>query len=558
MSSIVIVRNLPAKFKSKQLNSLFSEIAPVESLDIVRHMNYENIQVSAVVTMDSDEGAAAIIEQLDGFEWNSKTLSVVSEAGETMHRKLFFNGISTFATRDEVHALFSETGEVEELTLLYEPDSGDFMGRGIVRMATYADASNAMKQLHGKPQSENDDEGKQKTLMVRIAEPSKPTQRLYLANLPTENTEDVVHKLLAPLGNIEELKVIYDVATGMSTGSVEVLMDHGEGALLAVERLHQTPYESKTLFVRLVGFSFATWKLRLHNLPPEITEQEVRNLFHKAGNVFGVKFYYDEDGEFDGRAILRMQNGQAFDKAYEMYDGFTVDGYELRVEKLLRQLIPPEWEALAQRYAEQLEETEITPTNKIREMIRLNGVDFMEKMLAETLAIEAEGGMLTNDFSRRRTVGGVFFYIAKRDMPQENRIIIFPPPSLRAKYKKKKKAKKPQQNQQQQQKAEKPKADAKPQAESKAAPKPQAVPEPAAPTIIAPSIPSEIVDVPSDVIAEFSALRQAEYEATLELEDMRTTPGKQAGMFSATKELWSIKNKIKGIVGDYPPLAPYQ
>jgi len=54
------------------------------------------------------------------------------------------------------------------------------------------------------------------------------------------------------------------------------------------------------------------------------------------------------------------------------------------------------------------------------------GADATLALVAEAVAIEAAGGMLTNDQSRRRTPGGVFFYLARGRMTTAVRWRIFP------------------------------------------------------------------------------------------------------------------------------------
>jgi len=78
------------------------------------------------------------------------------------------------------------------------------------------------------------------------------------------------------------------------------------------------------------------------------------------------------------------------------------------------------------------------------------GIDFVQETLTETQTIETEGGMKTNDGKRRRTAGGVFFYIVKPKLSPEQRAIIFPPidwKKRRAKKKIKNKAPKAEEKQ---------------------------------------------------------------------------------------------------------------
>jgi PHAX RNA-binding domain len=63
----------------------------------------------------------------------------------------------------------------------------------------------------------------------------------------------------------------------------------------------------------------------------------------------------------------------------------------------------------------------------VRRVVRVLGETCAHALLAETLKIEAEGGLLIADKSRRRTPGGVFFHVVKSTTPRKLRARIFPP-----------------------------------------------------------------------------------------------------------------------------------
>lgn len=82
--------------------------------------------------------------------------------------------------------------------------------------------------------------------------------------------------------------------------------------------------------------------------------------------------------------------------------------------------------AYAQEVAKVLGETEEKPLKQIELIIEHMGRDFVAKYLEETEKIEEKGGMKTEDKKRRRTKGGVFFYIVKGKLSDDVRQIIFP------------------------------------------------------------------------------------------------------------------------------------
>ena len=77
--------------------------------------------------------------------------------------------------------------------------------------------------------------------------------------------------------------------------------------------------------------------------------------------------------------------------------------------------------------AERLHEEKTIALFHIRRLYNHLGPDIIWDMIAETERIEAEGGMLFQDGSRRRTPGGVFLFLAKRRLSHEEWARIFPP-----------------------------------------------------------------------------------------------------------------------------------
>ena len=97
------------------------------------------------------------------------------------------------------------------------------------------------------------------------------------------------------------------------------------------------------------------------------------------------------------------------------------------IEEAAGSAIPvDEIEKLARQIGEKLGEKSGKPIRQIAQMIEKCGWGFVEKILAETEATETAGGLLTQDKKRRRTKGGVFFFLAKGQMDPELLARIFP------------------------------------------------------------------------------------------------------------------------------------
>ncbi|NDJ51988.1 MAG: hypothetical protein GYB68_02750 [Chloroflexi bacterium] len=70
-------------------------------------------------------------------------------------------------------------------------------------------------------------------------------------------------------------------------------------------------------------------------------------------------------------------------------------------------------QVIADQIATMLGETEEHPRFQIARIVQVCGVAFAEKMVRRTFETEENGGLMVVDGSRRRTVGGVFFYHVK-------------------------------------------------------------------------------------------------------------------------------------------------
>jgi hypothetical protein len=88
---------------------------------------------------------------------------------------------------------------------------------------------------------------------------------------------------------------------------------------------------------------------------------------------------------------------------------------------------PNSLEGTVATIAQQLGETDPIPREQIRRIVERLGAEPALAFLRDTLEIEAQGGMLLPDRGRRRTPGGVFFYLVRSRISMEDRSFIWPP-----------------------------------------------------------------------------------------------------------------------------------
>jgi hypothetical protein len=81
---------------------------------------------------------------------------------------------------------------------------------------------------------------------------------------------------------------------------------------------------------------------------------------------------------------------------------------------------------LARQIAETLGEREAQPFAQIRRILQTIGPERTQAFVEQALDIEATGGMLLPDGSRKRTLGGIFFRIVRDQVSEEERKAIWP------------------------------------------------------------------------------------------------------------------------------------
>jgi hypothetical protein len=78
--------------------------------------------------------------------------------------------------------------------------------------------------------------------------------------------------------------------------------------------------------------------------------------------------------------------------------------------------------------AKALGESDEVPLFQIAGVVRVLGEETAQKLLVETQETEKQGGMMLPDGSRKRTPGGVFFFLARQKLSQADKLAIFRPP----------------------------------------------------------------------------------------------------------------------------------
>lgn len=182
--------------------------------------------------------------------------------------------------------------------------------------------------------------------------------------------------------------------------------------------------------------------------------------------------------------------------------------------------------------AAQLGEKKGWPRMMIRQTVGVCGVRFAQEMMRRAQAIDAAGGMLVPDGSRRRTVGGIFFALSRQYITPEVGRYIF--------HQTKRALKQPKGGHKQA-------ADDTAPAEQGA----DAEPDPPATEALPAPQPEALDDARRklDALREEMSAAQAQLEAVKHGEAPRTT-----GVFSLLKQVVDAQKAIDALLAEHPAL----
>lgn len=196
----------------------------------------------------SGGGLRLPIEMVEGpDEVSAKVNSGVMERVPEIEMKLFVGRVPRSVNESQLKELFSLFGHVTDVMIMKDKGSSSHKGAAFVRLSSIAHADAAIRALNnnwcldpslgplqvryavGEPEKLN--------MPVEAAPPGVNSAKLFVGSLPKNTTEQEVRRLFEPLGTIDEVYIMRDLATNQGKGCAFVKMAYKEQAHLAVSRL---------------------------------------------------------------------------------------------------------------------------------------------------------------------------------------------------------------------------------------------------------------------------------------------------------------------------------
>jgi RNA recognition motif-containing protein len=161
---------------------------------------------------------------------------------------------------------------------------------------------------------------------------------LYVGNLDSDVTEEILFSYFSRFGNIQFLKIMRHLITHQSRGFGFITFRARQEALKAQKGMHGFKIMKNSIKVYL--------KEQYDNLDPQanlvitdfptgVTEEELSSLAEKHGPVFSVKIVQAEEGEGKTgvKAYVQYENIEAAKKALQALQGTELKGHKLAVDQ---------------------------------------------------------------------------------------------------------------------------------------------------------------------------------------------------------------------------------
>jgi len=368
--TILFISELPDNILDSELNDFFNAYKPdIYMIQVDRNQKmydlFNSRKPKATIYFRSHAKAQEAREQLNMRRVKGKALNIMWHERDNSIRynneaNLFVKGISQNANPRDIYELFSKYGEIISCKIC-EDEDGNLLGYGYINYYNLDSAEKAISNLNKKNFMDSELEVQHfKKMNERFKAPSE-NKSIYIKNIPNS-----IH-------NIEELKKIFSKFGKISWGEIYqdnaerqyAILDYetAENASKAKEEMNdkkinesdesglyvdflQKKSERKRMLTTKIGDinnklnqEFKNCNLYVKNLPYELTEEKMKDIFSKCGEVKSVKISqyllvtkvkdkFENYITSRGFGFVCYTSEEGAKKAIEEFNGKYLPGYE--------------------------------------------------------------------------------------------------------------------------------------------------------------------------------------------------------------------------------------
>ncbi|XP_076166964.1 sex-lethal homolog isoform X2 [Ptiloglossa arizonensis] len=211
-----------------------------------------------------------------------------------------------------------------------QPLDTDIQQNQIVNQKVEQNSAELSKMTDQREQQSQQQQQQPQHQQQHIKGNEEPRTNLIINYLPQSMTEKDLYSLFVTIGPVESCRVMKDYKTGYSYGFGFVNYAKAEDAATAINTLNGLQVQNKRLkvsFARPSGEEIKETNLYVTNLPRNITESQIDDIFSKYGNIVQKNILKDKlTGLPRGVAFVRFDKREEAQEAIARLHGTIPEG----------------------------------------------------------------------------------------------------------------------------------------------------------------------------------------------------------------------------------------
>jgi len=367
---ILFISELPDNIIDSELQDFFAEYKnDIHMMQIDRNQKMYDLfntrKPKATIIFKTHEKAEEARNKLNMRRLKGKALNIMWHERDNSIRynnkaNIFVKGISLNANPREVYELFAKFGEIISAKIC-EDEDGNLLGYGYINYYNLDSAENAIANLNKTKFKDSELEVEHFQKKNERLQVPQENSSIYIKNIPNKFSKiEDLKELFSKYGKIVFSKVFQDsnerpfaiivFAEAQSAKKAKEEMndkklDEKDEVGLYVDLLQKKSERKRMLTTKIgdinnkLNQEFKNCNLHIKNLPYDLTEEKLKEIFSKCGEVKSVKIdkfilqtkindKFVESEESKGFGYVCFTSEEAARKAKEEFNGKTLPGYE--------------------------------------------------------------------------------------------------------------------------------------------------------------------------------------------------------------------------------------
>lgn len=310
----LFVNYLPARAGDESLYALFSVYGEIESCKVMLDLQTGQSRCFGFVKYVSPQSAKTAISVLNGYKIDNKSLVVkyansttVTIPKGTPSNNLYIKGIPLAIEEEYLVQIFSAHGQVVDVKILYDQNTGVSKGVGFIKYNTITEAEQAIRALNGVQIS-----GYVGTLIVRYADTT--VEKQFRTRRPSP-------RIVSPYARPPSNPIPNSPPTYYQPPAYYPPQNTG-GYYAPIPNNTYPVYETTPILER---------NLFIYHLPQDSDDTLLYRLFSPFGAIESAKAVLDNMGKCKGFGFVKMVNHPDAVRAIQMMNGAQVGNKYLKV-----------------------------------------------------------------------------------------------------------------------------------------------------------------------------------------------------------------------------------